>query len=426
VPPFIEKLQKIHQKEKKMTTLYWDCFSGIAGNMAVGSLLDLGVDPEALRSVLSGIPFEEGKLDLLIEERTKSGFRCKYFNTIEEELGIGSEPGTPHTDDQHGRSLSEIRRILGGACLGPRVLKLALDCFQCLGEAEASIHGTSVEKIHFHEVGARDCIADIVGTAFCIDSLGITSIFVSPVNLGSGFIDCRHGHIPIPGPATALLLKGFQVFVEPGIIGELTTPTGAALLRGMGAVSGFPPEFAYGAVGAGCGSKEYKIPNFLRAFLGTSAPSGGLLDSVVILETNLDNVTGELLGHVVDRLMAAGALDVSIASIQMKKGRPGSLLTVICPPPLFLSLEECIFKELPTLGIRRRQSIRSVLERHPTEVQTRFGALAGKTVREIDGSARLVVEYEARRKKADDLSLPLRCVDELLLEDASRDRGKSE
>jgi len=292
------------------------------------------------------------------------------------------------------------------------VVELTLSCFQALGEAEALIHGTSIEKIHFHEVGARDSIADIVGTAFCLDDLGVTSIFVSPIHLGSGMVNCRHGRIPVPGPATALLLRGYPVFSEPGVVGELTTPTGAALLRGLGAVPGFPPGFTYRAVGSGCGTYTLPIPNLLRAFLGSSAPAGRRLETVIILETNLDNVTGELLGHVVDRLMAAGALDVSLTSLQMKKGRPGTLLTVICPPALDLELEDCLFRELPTLGVRRSQSIRSVLERHPAALATPFGPMEGKTIKEIDGRIRTVIEYESRRLAALETGLPLRCIDE--------------
>lgn len=449
-----------------MTTLYWDCFAGIAGNMAVGSLLDLGVDPARFRAVLSGIPFEEGPLELIIEERVRSGFRSCYFNTREDHQKEATptrhdQPAThssaphdhphphahPHDHDHpapkprgrkhgshvpppahghqpHGRSLSDIRRLLRQARLRPRVLDLAMACFDVLGEAEATIHGTTIEKIHFHEVGARDSIADIVGTAHCLDELGITAIHVSPVHLGSGMVTCRHGRIPIPGPATALLLRGFPVFCEPGIVGELTTPTGAALLRGLGAIPGFPPEFTYQAVGHGSGSFEFAIPNLLRAFLGSSAPAGRLLDSIVLLETNLDNVTGELLGHAVDRLMAAGALDVTLTAIQMKKGRPGTLLTVMCPPSLALDLENCLFRELPTLGIRRRTTLRAILERRPARVDTQFGPLAGKTIREIDGTTRTVVEFEARNQTARREGLPLRCVDERLAPLARPPQGK--
>ncbi len=263
-------------------------------------------------------------------------------------------------------------------------------------------------------MGARDSIADFVAAAVCLDDLGVTSIFVSPVHLGSGFVTCQHGRLPVPAPATALLLSGFPAWSDPAIAGELTTPTGAALLKGLGAVPGFPPGFTWHRVGHGGGRLELPIPNLLRAFLGGTARHGRRLDAVTVLETNLDNVTGELLGHVLDRLMAAGALDVSLTPTQMKKGRPGHLLAVMARPAQADALEDLLFAELPTLGIRRHTMTRAILDRTAVTVDTAFGPLAGKAVTTPDGSARTTVEFEARRQAAAAAGLPLRVVDERL------------
>jgi uncharacterized protein (TIGR00299 family) protein len=501
-----------------MTTLYWDCFAGIAGNMAVGSLLDVGADPGRLRAALASLPFPEGPLELIIQETLKGGFRATYFNTVDDhppesisgqasdhgprhdhgrssghvhahdhdhdrehnhdhnhdhnhgrdherdhdhhhdhrgdhdhdhdldhdhELGSHNERVAEHGRDRsrgrgqrqalprrsrraaaspaghsshahHGRGLSEIRALLAAADLRPAARTAALACFQALAEAEARVHGTTVEKIHFHEVGARDSIADIVGAAVCLDDLGVTSVFVSPIHLGTGFITCDHGRLPVPAPATALLLQGYPVFADPAIVGELTTPTGAALIRGLAAQPGLPAGFTYQRVGHGCGRRQFALPNLLRAFLGDAARAGRQLETVTLLETNLDNVTGELLGHVLEQAMAAGALDVALTPVLMKKGRPGHRLTVMCAPSRAAALEDLLFRELPTLGIRRQMVTRAVLARESATIETSHGSLPGKRIREIDGKLRAVVEFDARRAAAARTGLSLRTFDEAL------------
>jgi len=430
-----------------MTTLFWDCCSGISGNMAVGSLLDLGADKKRLKRELSAVPFEEGPIRLVFKTVMKYGIKASYFNTSDDDQGetanceIDDHDTHPHEDHFHDKSaklpgksghakslkhphhddsgmpvrgLKEIFRLLAAAKLPVRVTDTAKRIFQALAEAEAEVHGTVPEKVHFHEVGARDSIADIVGTAICLDDLGIDTVYVSPVNLGSGFVSCRHGKLPIPAPATANLLRGFKVFSTEDVIGELTTPTGAAILRGLGAVNYSGADHIYDKVGYGAGTKDFSIPNVLRARLSSAKKSGKATETIVILETNLDNVSGELMAHVIDLIMAAGALDAAVSPIQMKKGRQGLLLSVMTKPDNADDLEDLIFRELPTLGIRRRDSLRTVLLRESCDIATNYGNIRAKRIHEIDGSVRVVPEFEELKRLSSSRKIPLRVVKEKL------------
>lgn len=500
-----------------MSTLYWDCFSGISGNMAVGSLLDLGVDPEGLKKVLASIPFPEGPLEIVVEHRMKMGINALYFNTVDDEkkdhhhdgdhhrhhrhhsdhhhhshhdrdhdhndqghahghdhdLDDESSPKSdstgkakaslvekqcqrgegkacksakrnlkqaqpamveapnrkPDSDERHhdrkkhkkdhhhgqgkhGRGFFEICELIKKSDLSSSSRDLAIHCFRLLGEVEAHIHGTQLADIHFHEVGGRDSIADIVGAAYCINELGITSTYVSPVHVGSGFQKCHHGKMPVPPPATAALLKGYPIFSDPEITGELTTPTGAALIAGLDAKPGLPRGFVYQKIGQGAGSRDLIIPNLLRAFLGSSASSHRVLDSVILLETNIDNATGELLGHAMEKLLGAGALDVTMTPLQMKKGRPGFLLSVLAPFALADGLETMMFRELPTLGIRRQMVQRATLGREAVHLNTRHGVMKGKRIREIDGKLSAKPEFDEIKRAAAKNNTPVRKVQE--------------
>ncbi len=270
-----------------MTTLFWDCFSGIAGNMAVASLLDLGANKNKLQKALASCKFSEGEVELIIEEKLNMGIRGIYFNSREDHdhahdhdhehsHGHSHEQGHTHvhkhSHTHHGphRGMKEIREIIAQADISENAKKIALNCFQALAEAEAEIHGKAIDEVHFHEVGARDSIVDFIGTAVCLDDLGVDTIRFSPVHLGSGLVNCAHGTIPVPAPATALLLKGMPVVIDSDIPFELTTPTGAAILKGMNALPICNEELCYDSVGHGLGSKNTGRPNFLRAFLDKS------------------------------------------------------------------------------------------------------------------------------------------------------------
>lgn len=279
-----------------MNTLIWDCFSGIAGNMAVASLLDLGADETILKKALASIKFSEGPIELIIEQKMQSGIRGIYFNTADDEHTHEHEHEHEHDHEHHHehehehahvhhhehqhqhehthehhhgphRGMKEIRELIESAELTSGAKRIALSCFNALAEAEATIHGKSIDEVHFHEVGARDSIADIVGTAVCIDNLAISEIYFTPINLGSGMIKCAHGVIPVPAPATALLLKEMPVKFAHETPFELTTPTGAAILKGLHAKPLDDRNLQYAKVGHGLGSREIGRPNFLRSFL---------------------------------------------------------------------------------------------------------------------------------------------------------------
>lgn len=427
-----------------MTILYWDCFSGIAGNMAVASLLDLGASRDKLVNALKSIPFEEGRIGLIIEERLINGIRGLYFNTVDDEHShfhehiagplahthchehddaqvlqhdfhehhehlchthddnqlpthIVEHEERCHDDHHHHaphRGLKEICRLVENADITAAARDIALNCFRMLAEAEAEIHGKSVDEVHFHEVGARDSIADIVGVAVCLDDLQVSEVRVSPVHLGSGIVKCAHGFMPVPAPATALLLKGYQVVFDHQINFELTTPTGAAILKGVNARSVTGVSQSYSRVGHGHGSYNTGQANFLRAFLADPEQVKKNSDSVVVLTTNIDNATGEELGHAVSELIRAGAYDACLIPLLMKKGRPGNQLQVIAAVDKAEFLEKKIFDLLPTLGLRRIMVERSVLPRESVSVPTSLGILSGKRITEADGNVVDRIEFD--------------------------------
>lgn len=436
-------------------TLYWDCFSGIAGNMAVASLLDLGASQEKLRHGLASMPFSEGQIKLIIEERMVDGIRGIYFNTADDHethadhehdhrhesgLNLGHhdmpesgfiehkplhehnhqhEHGDSTTHDhthidhsleyhhdheqshihehhQHAphRGLKDITDLIRKADISDSARNLAIECFRVLAQAEAEIHGKSVDEVHFHEVGARDSIADIVGAAICLDDLKVSEVHVSPVHLGSGLVRCAHGIMPVPAPATALLLKGLPVIFDNGINFELTTPTGAALLKGFKATSLPMNHIVYTSVGHGHGSRKIGQANFLRAFLGETGQVKKNSDCVAILTSNIDNVSGEQLGNAIDELMLAGALDACLVPLLMKKGRPGNQLQIIAEPQDTAKIEATIFRLLPTLGVRHALAERSLLPRESIKLATSFGTVLAKKIWLPDGSTRTSIEFD--------------------------------
>ncbi len=271
---------------------------------------------------------------------------------------------------------------------------MALDCFKVLAEAEATIHGKSVDEVHFHEVGARDSIADIVGVAICLDDLHVDKIVVSPVHLGSGMVKCAHGIMPVPAPATALLLKGLPAVFDHNVRFELTTPTGAAILKGLAARPQADGQVTFTRVGHGHGSMDIGQANFLRAFLCEPEMVKKNADSIVVLETNIDNATGEVLGHAVDELMRMGALDVCLIPVLMKKGRPGHIVQIQVAGEKTACIEQAVFDLLPTLGLRKRLMDRTTLCREAITVSTEYGDMAGKNTLESDGTQTEKIEFD--------------------------------
>ena len=356
---------------------YFDCGSGAAGDMILGAMVSAGLSPDELRAALGGLRLEGWTLEA--RPVVKQGFAA-----IRVEV---------HAADTHThRHLRQITRLIEDADLPPAVRERAIRIFTRLAEAEARAHGTSIEKVHFHEVGAMDAIIDIVGAAIGVERLGLERIVCSPIAVGGGAVRCAHGVMPVPTPATAELLKGVPLVGEPRSDpaaeppGELTTPTGAAILTTLASEYGSLPPMVIRAVGGGAGGRETPgLPNILRLFVGDAADPGPAeadqQDEIVVLETNLDDVTGEEVGHACGALFAAGAVDVFTTPITMKKNRPGVLLTVLTPPDRAAACEETIFAETTTFGIRRRRCTRRKLARSLVTVSTRFGDIHVKVGR---------------------------------------------
>jgi uncharacterized protein (TIGR00299 family) protein len=373
-----------------MRIAYLDCASGISGDMMLGALVDAGVKLATLQAGIDSLGLPSCRL--VAAEVKKSGFRAT-------QITVEHEPEHAH------RHLSHITAILDRSTLSPRQRDLATRLFRKIAEAEAKVHGTTVEKVHFHEVGAVDSIVDIVGTAIGWDLLGVERAECSPVPTGRGFVEIAHGRCAIPCPGTAELLRGVPL-AESSVDGELTTPTGAAIVATLADTFGPLPAMVIDRIGYGAGQRDYAHANLLRIIVGEAASDGTPTEtrphteSIVLLETNLDNATGETIGHCADLLREAGALDVSIVPIQMKKGRPGVLLSVQCRPADADAFQAILFQATGTLGVRRSVLQRTTLARRPHEVETSWGAVQGKIAYLPDGSARFAPEYEACHKIA--------------------------
>lgn len=348
-----------------MRVAHFDCFSGISGDMTLAALFDAGVSAEP---VLAGIASLGLPIQIEIEKVRKGGFAATQIHV-------------EASDQEEHRFLPDVEAILSRGKLSDKQRDLALRIFRRLAQAEAAVHGLPIEKVHFHEVGALDSIADIAGAAIALDLLGVEKFTSASVPTGSGTVKCEHGVMPVPTPATAELLKG--VPLRPSAIkSELTTPTGAAILTTVVQEWIETPAMVVDKIGIGAGRKEFmEQPNILRLFVGEShgQPFVGLQqDSVWVLETNLDDVPGEVIGYCFERLLAAGALDVFTTPIQMKKQRPGVQLSVLAPAANLPALEGIVFEETGTLGVRRYLVQRHKLYREAHVVQTPWGPIQGK------------------------------------------------
>ncbi len=340
---------------------YFDCFSGISGDMTLGALVDAGVDPGAIQRAIAslGLPAK-----LTFETVRRGGFRATYAR-------VEAAPEHVH------RHMHHIEAIIDRSVLTPRQKELGRRIFLRLGEAEAAVHGTELAKIHFHEVGAVDSIVDILGAAVGLDLLGVDRFEASPIPPGRGWVKAAHGKMPLPAPATAELLKGVPL-ASSDVEMELTTPTGAAIVTTVAESFGPLPALTVESIGLGAGTRDLTgQANILRLFVGVlSLPADG--DRVWMLETNLDDLPGEIVGYTTAQLMTAGALDAFVTPVQMKKNRPGVMVSVLCDESRIAEMEEILFRETTTLGVRRYPVSRHKLRRQATEVQTRFGPLKGK------------------------------------------------
>lgn len=364
-----------------MRIAYLDCASGISGDMMLGSLLDAGVDLATLQAGIDslGLP----SCQFAVAETKKCGFRAL-------QLTVNHEPEHKH------RHLSHIDAMIDGSTLSDRQKTLAKRIFLRLAEAEAKVHGTTIQKVHFHEVGAVDSIADIVGSAIAWDLLGVDRIVCSPIPTGTGFVEIAHGRCAIPAPATGELLKGVPLAAS-SVEGELTTPTGAAIVAAMVNEFGPVPAMTIERIGYGAGQKDFAHPNLLRLLVGeTSGTQCKFVgDTIALLETNLDDATGETIGHCAALLWQAGALDVATTPLAMKKNRPGVLLQVQCHADDAEKLATIIFSETTALGLRHTTLERWILSRRRVEVNTPYGTIAGIVAELPGGGERFSPEYDS-------------------------------
>jgi uncharacterized protein (TIGR00299 family) protein len=376
-------------------TLYLDCFAGASGDMLVGAMLDSGLDFELLRSALLKLGVEGYELSLGRVDR--SGISAAKFD-----VHLTSEPHShehhhnhehSHGEHSHGhrrqshhRSLSEIKGIISSSNLSELVKQRAQAIFQRIGEAEAKIHNVPIETVHFHEVGAIDSIVDIVGACVAFDALKIERIISSPLHVGSGTFQCAHGTYPVPGPATAELLKGIPIYSKD-VEGELVTPTGAAIISTLAEGYGPMPMMKIENIGYGAGTRDYpKFPNALRAIIGELEEDADRTPgAVTIIEANIDDLNAQVFGYLMEKALAAGALDIFYTPVQMKKNRPGVLLTLLCNPPDRERMCDLIFGETTTLGVRYRNEQREILTREFVTVETEYGPIRVKVSRARDG-----------------------------------------
>ena len=372
-----------------MKICYFDAFSGISGDMTVGALLDAGANWETLEAALQSLSLDA---QVRVEKTKRKGMAASKFSVT-------------FAEQKKHRHLPHVEKIILAGSLTERAQKNALAVFQRLGEAEAKSHSVPIEKVHFHEVGAVDSICDVVGACVALDSLGIDEIRCSQINVGSGTVNTEHGVLPVPAPATAELLKGAPIY-SAGPQTELTTPTGAALVMTLASNFGPAPAMRILAQGFGAGDKDFPIQaNVLRTLIGEST-NATESTSVEIIEANIDDSSPQVLGYAMERLFEAGALDVTLTPILMKKSRPGTLVSVIAVPETAPSLAEILFSETTTLGVRSYRAERRVLARHFAEVETSYGRVRIK----YTDSGSFAPEFDDCRTAAAAKHVPLRTV----------------
>lgn len=392
-----------------MKSAYLDAFSGVSGDMMIGALIDAGADAAALAQAVGALGLRGYRI--AIGRRDLSGIAAVKFDV---EV---SEP-------QPERHLGEILGMIERAGLPARAERAAASTFRTLAEAEAKVHRTTPDEVHFHEVGAVDSIIDIVGAAWALDHLGVADLIVSPLPAGNGFVRSRHGVIPIPAPATAELLAGFPIRIGDGEA-EMVTPTGAAIVRALGRPAPSPFAFQAERVGYGAGTRTLTDrPNVLRLMLGEAAGGFGT-DEMIEISANIDDLNPQIYGHLGERILAAGARDVTLTPTIMKKGRPGVILSVLAEAAARDRLARMIFEETTTIGLRFHPVSRLKLDRRIEEVETRFGKIRVK-VASAGGAGsplNLSPEFDDCRKAAMDHGAPLKLVMEEALAAARRTLG---
>ena len=381
-----------------MRTLYFDCFAGASGNMILGAMLGLGVGRAQLESELDklGLP----NISLKVENVDRSGISAIHVQVLA-------------PDQKDHRHHSDILSIIGSSNLSQSVKQRSIEIFTRLADAEATVHGIAREKVHFHEVGAIDAIVDIVGACICFELLGIERFVCSKIHVGSGFVDMEHGRFPVPAPAVAELLRNVPVY-STELLGELITPTGAAIISTISEAYGPLPEVSLQSTSYGAGSRTYeKFPNLLRVMLGETeqiAKAKTDIDDLLLMETNLDDISPQVLSYVMERAFALGVLDCWFTPIQMKKNRPATMISVLCSKDKRELISGLLYSETTTLGLRIREVERECLSRDIRSVATQFGPVDVKLAYYEGKLVNAMPEFEQVKKIAIEAGLPLKDV----------------
>ncbi|HEY7519635.1 MAG TPA: nickel pincer cofactor biosynthesis protein LarC [Methylomirabilota bacterium] len=377
-----------------MKIAYFDCPSGAAGDMIMAALVDAGVPFDAFRAELRKLALPGW--DLVRHEVKRGAFRATRIDVAVDAAA-----------HRHERSLADIQAILDASPLDPAVRERAGRVFGRLAEAEARVHGTSREAVHFHEVGAVDAIVDVTGGVLGLAMLGVGAVYVSALPLGGGFADTAHGRMPVPGPGTAELLRGFPV-VDTGVRAELLTPTGAAILTTLARPAASLPSMVVGAVGYGAGTRDLpETPNILRCFVGESASAVGA-ETIIQVETTIDDMSPQLYEPLMERLFEAGAVDVFLTPVVMKRSRPGTVLTALCPRDRLDRLVHVLFEESSTIGLRWTEWQRATLPRETVTLSTTYGAMQFKVSRLEGRVVTVTPEFADVTRIARDKALPVR------------------
>ncbi len=378
---------------------HFDCFAGISGDMTLGAFIDAGVPADWLKSALKDHLLTD--FDFTVTAISKTGIAAQKVDVI--------------VKSSVSRDYAAIRDMIGRSSLDGEVKELSLAIFEKLAAAESGIHGCAKDHVHFHEVGGVDAIVDIVGTALCVNYLGLEAISASKIPLGNGFVTCSHGQLPVPAPATVAILKNIPVY-GTNIPFELVTPTGAAIISTLATSFGSMPDMLVSGIGYGAGTRDLESrPNLLRLFIGKPFPAS---DTVTMIETTIDDMNPEVFGFLMERLFEDGALDVYLIPVFMKKNRPGTLLQVLCHHKAKEVLIRRVLMETTSLGVRCYDLERRLLERKTVILKTEYGDVCAKKVIAPDGRSRIVPEYEACRTIARQKDIPVRTVYEKISQHA--------
>jgi len=375
-----------------MRIAYFDCFSGASGDMILGALIDAGLSPQRLREELKKLRIPT--VHLKAEKVLKRGLAATQV-TVQ-----GRNEKRSH------RNLKEILRIVEQSGVETDVKEKSREIFERIASVEGKIHRMPKEEVHFHELGGLDSIVDIVGSVWGIQQLGIEKIYVSKVNVGGGFVECEHGILPVPAPATLSLMEGKPVY-SSGVERELLTPTGAAILTTLGSEFGLMPLINVERIGHGAGRDDLPHPNLLRLIIGTSESTSGK-ERVVVIETNIDDMNPQFYDYVMEKLFAMEVLDVFITPVLMKKNRPGHLLTVICPSEKLPPVTTFLLRETTTLGLRWHEEERAKTDREILPLQTKYGRIRFKLARWEGKVINLSPEYEDCKRLALEKRVPLK------------------